>query len=544
MTHPSRLLSVAIAAALVAAAPAALAAPSALRASVASRALGLVQGPMAAQVRRADADGFVTRDVAIDARGTEHVRFARTWRGMPVVGGDVVVHARNGQALGVTQTLRTAMRPSPLPLLTADRAIVEAGARFGTGFAGMPTARLVVYALDATPVLAYEVTFSGTRADQTPTEMHYFVDARTGRVLNQWDHVQTAAPGPDPTSCSGQATAAGTGLSLAVGTVGLSTVRCGTGGYQLRDLTRGNGYVTNMGNRTIGLGTLMTDTDNTWGTGTMTSVQTAAVDVHYGVSTTWDFYRNVLGRNGIAGDGAGVLSRVHYGRNYANAFWSDSCFCMTYGDGDGVSLRPLVAVDVAGHEMSHGVTSQTAGLVYSGEPGGLNEATSDIFGTMVEYYANNASDRPDYLIGENVYMRNPAGTSALRYMFKPSLDGASPDCYRSNIGSIDVHYSSGVANHFFYLLAEGAVVPAGFGAGTAANLTPASLVCNGNTALTGIGRDAATKIWYRALTTYMVSNTNYAGARAATLSAANDLYGAGSAQAVAVAAAWSAVGVN
>ena len=97
---------------------------------------------------------------------------------------------------------------------------------------------------------------------------------------------------------------------------------------------------------------------------------------------------------------------------------------------------------------------------------------------------------------------------------------------------------------FYYLLAEGAVVPAGFGAGSWANLSPSSLVCNGNTALTGIGRDAAGKIWYRALTVYMTSGTTYADARAATLSAATDLYGGGSAQYSAVAAAWSAVSVN
>ena len=106
-----------------------------------------------------------------------------------------------------------------------------------------------------------------------------------------------------------------------------------------------------------------------------------------------------------------------------------------------------------------------------------------------------------------------------------------------------MHYSSGVANHFYYLLAEGAVVPAGFGAGTWANLSPSSLVCNGNTSLTGIGRTAAAKIWYRALTVYMTSSTNYAAARAATLSAATDLYGAGSSQYNAVAAAWTAVSV-
>jgi Zn-dependent metalloprotease len=210
---------------------------------------------------------------------------------------------------------------------------------------------------------------------------------------------------------------------------------------------------------------------------------------------------------------------------------------MTFGDGGG-SYYPLVNLDVAGHEMSHGVTSRTADLTYSGESGGLNEATSDIFGTMVEWYEDNANDTPDYLIGEEIYVNNPAGTKALRYMFKPSLDGASPDCYSSGIGNLDVHYSSGVANHAFYLMAEGATTPAGF------SVTPAQLVCNGNTAAGGIGRDAAQKVWYRALTVYMTSNTNYAGARTATLNAARDLYGSGSAQYNGVASAWSAVSVN
>src|SRR3546814_4019395 len=134
---------------------------------------------------------------------------------------------------------------------------------------------------------------------------------------------------------------------------------------------------------------------------------------------------------------------------------------MTFGDGDGRSVYPLVAIDVAGHEMTHGVTSRSADLIYSGESGGLNEAISDIFGTMVEYYSNNASDRPDYLIGEEIFMNNAAGTKAIRYMFKPSLDGSSPDCYSSSLGNLDVHYSSGVANHAYYLMARGPQVPAG-----------------------------------------------------------------------------------
>ncbi|WP_460764240.1 M4 family metallopeptidase [Lysobacter fragariae] len=529
----SRLLSAAVLAALSASAPAFAAN---INSAAAQRALGLVDahGPA---VKRADADAFVARDTIIDANGDQHVRMDRTYRGLPVLGGDVVVHSKGGQFKSATLTLKTTGRPDTNPKISADQAIVESGAKFGTGFNGVPTSRLVVYARGASPVLAHEVVYSGFKADQTPTDMHYIVDAKSGRVIDKWDTVETGKPGGGGGTCTSTTSAAGTGKSIYSGNVAISTTNCGTS-FQMKDQTRGGGYTTNMANGTAGSGTIYSDTDNIWGNNTNTDSASAASDAHYGVAMTWDYYKNVHGRNGIANDGKGALSKVHYSRNYVNAFWSDACFCMTFGDGDGVTYGPLVNLDVAGHEMSHGVTSRSANLTYSGESGGLNEATSDIMGTMVEYYANNANDPGDYLIGEKIYKSNPNGTKALRFMFKPSIDGASPDCYISTIGSKDVHYSSGVANHFFYLLAEGAVVPANF------SYTPSQLVCNGNTALNAIGRDAASKIWYRALTVYMTSSTNYAGARVATLNAASDLFGNGSAQYNAVAAAWSAVSVN
>jgi Zn-dependent metalloprotease len=178
-------------------------------------------------------------------------------------------------------------------------------------------------------------------------------------------------------------------------------------------------------------------------------------------------------------------------------------------------------------------------------------------GTMVEWSANNANDTPDYLIGEEIYTSDPSNPPALRAMFKPSLDGISDDCFPDGTdpkylefftwtgtysgGGKDMHYTSGVANHFFYLLAEGAVVPA---EGVPFNLTPNDLVCNANTSLAGIGRDAAMRIWYRALTVYMTSAETYSKARVDTLLAATDLYGAGSAQYAAVAATWDAVNVH
>jgi zinc metalloprotease ZmpA len=544
MQLQSRLLTFAIASAIAATAAPAVAG-NAFNTSVALRAQGLVNGPAALAVRRASADGFIVRDVIVDAKGTEHVRFDRTYRGLPVIGGDLVVHSRNGQFRSASETLKTTVRPDVVPTFSSSRAIIEAGARFGSGFIGKPTSRLVVYALGGTKlVLAHEVVFSGMKADQTPTDMHYFVDARSGRILNQWDTVETAVPGPGGTSSCTPVAAVGSGKSLTEGTIStLNTVKCGTQ-YQLKDLTRGGGYTTNMAQRTSGSGSVYLDADNAWGTGTLTNAATVAVDAHYGVAKTWDYYVNVHSRHGIANDGKGALSRVHYGRSYNNAFWSDACFCMTFGDGDnGVTTNPLIALDVAGHEMSHGVTARTSGLNYVNESGGLNEANSDIMGTMVEFYAQNPNDPGDYLIGEKVYAHNTSGTKALRFMFKPSLDGISPDCYTSDIGGLNVHYSSGIANHFYYLLAEGAVVPTGFGTGTPTHLTAADLVCNGNTAIVGIGRTKAEQIWYTGMTQYMTSNTDYAGARAATLSAASDLYGSTSAEYNAVVAAWDAVSV-
>ncbi|WP_460735645.1 M4 family metallopeptidase, partial [Lysobacter tyrosinilyticus] len=205
--------------------------------------------------------------------------------------------------------------------------------------------------------------------------------------------------------------------------------------------------------------------------------------------------------------------------------------------GDGVSWKPLTVLDVAGHEMSHGVAQAAANLAYSGDAGGLNEANSDINGTMVEFFANNASDPGDYLIGEEVYISNPTGTKALRWMYDPAKDGSSRNCWSTSVASLDPHYSSGVGNHFFYLLAEGS------GSKVFGGVTHTSTTCNGSS-ITGIGRDAASKIWYRALDVYFTSSTTYPQARVATLNAAADLYGNGSAEYNAVAAAWSAVSVN
>ncbi|GAB3775884.1 Zn-dependent metalloprotease [Nocardioides ginsengisegetis] len=458
------------------------------------------------------------KDTVLDKDGGSHVRFTRTFRGLEVVGGDFVVHqAQGGRFESVSGSkLTQGLHLATTPTVSAQRAATKAA--HAVDFAGRKSSpELVVLAAHRAPALAWRVDVTGRNADGSPAGEYVFVDARKGGVLASWPSVLEDT---------------GTGTGLFTGTVPLETTLTG-GQYTMVDASRGGNATYNgpYGTSTP----LFTDADNVWGNGSTSNAQTAGVDAHYGIAKTWDFYKNTYGRNGIANDGKGARSFVHDGA-YVNASWSDSCFCMRYGDGDATTY-PLVALDVAGHEMSHGVTSRTAGLTYRGESGGLNEANSDIFGTMVEWYANMAGDTPDYVIGEQIYRAYNPATNYIRRMDKPSMDGGSQDCWSTATKRVDVHYSSGPANHYFYLLSEGS------GAKTINGIAYNSPTCNGST-ITGIGRDAAAKIWYRALTVYMTSSTNYAGARVANVNAATDLYGATSTQVAAVKAAWSAVSVN
>jgi Zn-dependent metalloprotease len=506
----------------------AVAAPDLL---AADRALSLLRAnPAAGHV--AGADSFIVRDVIVDADGSEHARFDRSYAGLPVIGGDLVVHSRGGAFKSVSQTRTATLKLGTRPTLALADAIVRAGAEFGSDFLGNPGGTLVVYARDPSVArLAWHINLQGVDESGNPSDMSFIVDARNGKVLDRWSNIETIV-----LPCTSPSSAAGTGKTLYSGNVGINAQHCNEGGYQLKDLARGGAYTVNMTNHTSG-GTIFTDADDSWGNNSTSDTVSAGADAHFGVARTWDYYKNVHGRNGIGNDGKGAQGQVHYGVNYVNAAWSDFCFCMRFGDGDSVTYGPLVAMDVAGHEMSHGVTARTAKLTYSGESGGLNEANSDIMGTMVEFFANNTLDTPDYLIGEEIFISNPGNTKALRWLFDPHRDGHSPNCYALGIGQLNVHYSSGPANHFYYLLAEGTV------ARTYSGVNHTSTTCNGTT-LAGIGRAKAEKIWYRALTVYMTSTSKYHDARVATINAANDLYGASSAEASAVAKTWTAVSVN
>ncbi|MFE0633209.1 M4 family metallopeptidase [Streptomyces sp. NPDC058864] len=473
----------------------------------------------AAALKLGDEEELIPKDVVKDADGTVHTRYERTFAGLPVLGGDLVVHERAGARTFTKASaamLTVATTEPAVASAKAGKSALDIAGREGTRRAAIGEApRLVVWMATGTPALAWESVVTGVQKDGTPSRLQVVTDAKTGKQLSSVEQIHS-----------------GTGTGQHNGSVRIGTVRNGDV-FELVDAERGGNAAYDYDTREV-----MTDDDDVWGDGTPSNRQTAAVDAAYGAQQTWDFFHSRYGRDGIAGNGAGARSYVHVGDGYVNAYWDDECFCMNYGDGED-NERPLTALDIAGHEMTHGITSATADLIYSGESGGLNEATSDIMGTAVEFFTNSPEDVPDYLIAEKV---DVYGTGVpLRHMDQPSKDdvgyGGSQDYWTKDTKYLDPHQSSGPANHFFYLLSEGS------GKKTINGVRYDSPTSDGR-AVPGIGRESATDIWYRALTVYMTSTTDFAGARTATLQAAADLYGMGSRKYEAVGNAWAAVKVG
>jgi Zn-dependent metalloprotease len=521
---------------------------------------------------------FQLRLTHTDGLGQTHGHFQQTYKGVRVWGGDVITHLdRQGHQLPLTHTLAKNINLNVTPAMGSDEAlaVVHQDLAPKGSYAYAPTVELVVFpetvevirkgagrlaarstdseseGVNAEDVssqvlrhtLAYHVHTQLENGTAETSHTDYLINAHTGAILQKWSTLHTSA-------------AVGTGKSQYSGVVNINT-NSTTSGFELRDMTRGaggtfgNNVVTNLNHATSGNGSIYTSTTNTWGDGanyvegsstTAANGQTAAVDAAFGIQATWDMYKNVLGRNGIDNTGKASYLRVHYSNSYDNAFWDDTCFCMTFGDGS--SFLTLTSVDVAGHEMSHGVcaSSVPGGLTYSGESGGLNESNSDIFGTMVEFYdlgggeAANATTIPatggNWTIGEQ--LETSSFPTPLRYMYKPSKDGSSPDAWSSTIKNLDVHYSSGPGNRQFYFLSQGASATST--SDYYSSYTPAGFA--------GVGNDHATRIHYRALTTYYTSGTTYAQARTAHINAAKDLYGAGSPEEQAVWNSFAAINVG
>lgn len=466
------------------------------------------------------------------------VRFDRTYRGLPVVGGDFIVHISPTGAYRYGNGMKVVALPKSITAkISAAAAADTAAAKMSYAVATRST-KLVIVASAHSSTLAWQVDTAskgGMQGDAT------YVSATTGRVLSSHPTVVNDADATATDPAYAGSKDVGTGKTLYSGTVRLPDVErhAGVMRYVLKDRTRGVQRVYDAHNTEIGANsTLFKDENNLWGDGTESSRETAGADAAYALANTWDYYLNTYNRRGIGDDGIAAKAYVHVYQDYVNASWSDSCFCMRFGDGSQASgISPLTSIDVGGHEMTHGVTSRTAKLVYSGESGGLNESTSDVLGTGVEWYADNANDVPDYVIGEQIFRDYDPATNYIRRMDKPSVDGFSKDCWYDGVGNVDVHYSSGVGNHLYYLLSEGS------GAKTINGIKYDSPTCDGST-IQGIGHVKAEAIWYKALTENWVSTTNYHQARTGMLQAAKDLYGQSSNEYKTLDKAWAAVNVS
>ena len=494
-------------------------------------------------------DELIRTTSQADQLGQWHVRYRQRHDGLPVFGGELIVHVdkRAGRAYGISDGLMRIRSHQVQPAIDRIAARLAAIAELPQAQDAELTDELGWYDASTGPRLSWQIRVRNL-ALVPPLDWLVYVDAHQGHILRAYNDLRTlraidavaysrpvhrgAGPETRQTHTSPQAAAQGSGITLYNGTVPL-----GIGAYQpfagyaLVDFSRGGMITTDMaggsdGRSTMSPGALVIGNSSTFGDGTPFDPATVSAQAHFGAAVTWDYYLTVHGRHGIADDGQGPISRTHYGAQYANAYWSDACHCMTYGDGDMAMFTPFVSLDVSGHEMTHGITSASANLVYDGESGGLNESFSDIFGTAIEFYASESgisSKEPNYLIGEDIVTPFD-GADAMRYMDHPTKDGQSIDNYRAYNRRLDVHYSSGLQNNVFYLLAHG---------GT--NDTSGQ-------AVQPIGRRQAEQVFYRALTTYLSSRSNFADACAATTQAAADLFG--DQAKVRVREAWQAAGVR
>jgi vibriolysin len=421
--------------------------------------------------RVAMAHGVAVKDLVFvsserDELGMAHARYRQELGGIPVIGSSIRVHADvRGNVFATTGSAVRAQNVEKTPALdeAAAESIAARTERSDLRIGGAASPRLVYV---VTPDhkgahLAFQVTVRGEDA-RGPVVDDVFVDAVSGIEVARHPRIHYARD---------RKTYSANNTSSLPGTLGRS---------------ENEGAVANI------------------------DVNAAYDNAGY----VYDYYFATFGRDSFDNQGATLISTVNYGSRYNNAFWNGEQ--MVYGDGDGQVLSPLGrSLDVTGHEITHAVTERTAGLIYSGESGGLNESMSDIFGSAIEAARNGVIDERTWLLGEDVWTPNTPG-DALRYLDDPAKDGESLDDYNSMNSWIDVHYSSGISNLAFKLLVTGGKHPRG----------------KSTAEVPALGMEQASAIFFRALTVYMTEDSNFEAARVATAQAAKDLYGESAAAAV------------
>ena len=279
--------------------------------------------------------------------------------------------------------------------------------------------------------LIYLVSFLTTTAKGEPSRPHYIMDANSGEVLQRWEGLNHALTGTGPG-----------------GNQKTGQYEYGSGNRPFLDVTQSGSTCkldsTNVTTVNLNGGTSgstahsFTCPRNT--VKTINGAYSPLNDAHHFGNVVFNMYQSWLGVRPISQK---LQMRVHYSSNYENAFWDGTA--MTFGDGAS-TFYPLVSLDVASHEVSHGFTEQNSGLVYSGMSGGMNEAFSDMAGEAAEYYDRGTND---WLVGYEIFK----GSGALRYMDNPTKDGRSIDHASKYTSSMDVHLTSGVYNKAFYTLA-------------------------------------------------------------------------------------------
>jgi len=448
-------------------------------------------------------DAFIAHPVISVPEGLQYVPYDRTYKGLPVIGGDFVVVTNSAGQLLSTSVAQTATinLASTTPGQSAAKAANAArGKAVGKVVDSVSTSRQVVLAL-GTPRLAWE-TVVNSHSGLTPSKLHVFTDANTGSVAYSFDQVRegtgTAAyNGPNPVTID---TSHPTSSTWTMTDPIRSGINC-------RDFTTH---------------AVLSGSDDNWGNGSAASQETGCVDALFDVQHEWSMLSSWLGRNGITGSGGGFP--ISMGLNDVNAYYDGTQVAVGHNNAG----NNIASMDVIGHEFGHGVDDHTPGGIGSSA---VAEFTADVFGALTEAYTNEPSayDPPDYTVGEEV---NLTGSGPIRYMYHPSLISGTPDCYSSSVPSMETHTAAGPGNHWFYLVAEGTSPTDG---------QPTSPTCNGST-ITGIGIQTAGKIFYNAMLAKTTS-MSYLKYRTATLNAAKNLFPGSCTNFNVVKAAWDAISV-
>jgi len=441
-----------------------------------------------------------------DSLGFKHIKTQQMMNGIPVYGNEYIVHFnQNGEVYAINGKYDANAKDAKINrgLFIGEKKALEiakALVRFDE-LEATPTTKLYLYSVNDEYVPVYLVTLSFLYP--TPGYWNFFVNAENGTIVRQVNKISNVA-------------AIGTGSGVLGDTKTLNldkiTVKRNTQ-YQLVDTTKSALITTyTAANRTRTPGSIVYST-------TSTINDKAAVDAHAYAGVVYDYYKSKFNRNSLDGLGMGIKSTVHYYTNYVNAFWNGTQ--MVYGDGDGVqSLALSGGLDIVGHEMTHAVDEKEANLDYEFQSGALNESMSDAFGAFIESYSQ--ANKFDWLMGEDVWTPK-ISDDALRDMADPAKYGdpdnmtnfvVLPNTQAGDWGG--VHTNSGIPNKACYLIAS-----------------------NSN-----VGVNKAEQIYYKALSNYLISTSNFHDARVALVQSAEDLYGATGAEVAAINAAWDAVGVN